>query len=305
MGISIDAVKVRTYERNVRHIAQQGVTRLEPYVMSRSVQSEAHAWEKMGKNEVVLKSSRAAANILPANTNNRSKLTPDDNTLWERRLSRPQTYNIGDVTDLEDITQMIVDPNSNYAQAHGFAMRRQKDRTIIAAATSDTAEDGDGNDITLPASQTIGSDSTAFSFDLVTQATEIFMSHDIDPDTPKVFVVSPSVARKLLQLTEATSGDYNAVRPLTSKAYIESWMGFTWVVSTLLPTPDAGTSHYCFVMTNKAVGLQINRDIMAKIEQDPSISWSWRIYCEAQFGAVRVEDEQLVRVQVAGAPNGI
>ena len=102
-----------------------------------------------------------------------------------------------------------------------------------------------------------------------------------------------------MQLTEATSGDYNAVRPLTSRGYIESWMGYSWLVSTLLPDSSSGqddSENYIFAMTRRALGLQMNRDIWVRIAEDPSFSFAWRIYCASTFGAIRVEDEQIVRV---------
>ena len=101
-----------------------------------------------------------------------------------------------------------------------------------------------------------------------------------------------------MQLTEATSGDYNALRPLTSKGYVESWMGYTWIVSTRLLRGGGAGRKYCFAMTKRAMGLQTNKDIWARITEDPSISYAWRIYCASTFGAVRVEDEHLVRVDL-------
>jgi hypothetical protein len=283
MGASVSNVYVQTYETNVRHLAQQGITRLRPWVMERSVQSEGHNWER----------------IAPATANQkttRKTPTPDDDTAWSRRKSVPVTYHVGDVTEHSDIVQMLVDPNSNYARAHSMAMRRAHDDEIIAAATGDS-RDGDGNAVTFPAGQVVGDGTTAISFDLVTQVSEKFMLNDIDPDEPKAMVISPAQARKLLQLTEATSGDYNAVRPLTSRGYIESWMGYTWIVSTRLLAPSAGEVD-CFALTRRALGMQMNKDLWARVAEDPSISFAWRIYCESTFGAIRVEDEHLVRVHL-------
>jgi hypothetical protein len=284
MSATISNVYVQTYERTVRHLAQQGITRLRPWVMERSVQSEGHNWERIAATTAQQKTSRKQA-------------TPDNETAWSRRKSIPVTYDTGDVTEPEDIVQMIVDPNSNYAKAQGMAMRRAHDDEIIKAATGDS-RDGDGNVVAFPAGQTVGDGTAAISFDLVTEVTEKFMSNDIDPDEEKVFVVSPAQARKLLQLTEATSGDYNAVRPLTSKGYIESWMGYSWVVSTRLLAPSAGEVT-CFAMTRKALGLQMNKDIWARVTEDPSISYAWRIYCASTFGAIRVEDEHIVEAHLS------
>lgn len=286
MAVTIDQVYVNTYENNVRFLAQQGTTRLLPWVGVRSVQSEAHNWERLAKSTAIQKTTRKQA-------------TPDGETVWSRRQSVPATWNVGDVTEVEDIVQMIVDPNSSYARSHGMAMRRAHDAAIIEAAVGDS-RDGAGDAVTFPAGQVIGDGTAAITYDDVTATTELFMANDVDPDEEKVMVISPAQARKLLQLTEATSGDYNALRPLTAKGYIESWMGYSWIVSTLLQSPTGdGSDVDCFAMTKKAIGFQMNKDIWARIEQDPSISFAWRVYCASTFGAIRVEDEQIVKLTLS------
>lgn len=284
MSGTIPEVFVQTYETNVRHLAQQGITRLRPWVMEKSVQSEGHNWERI-----------AATAATPKTT--RKQPTPDDETEWSRRKSIPVTYDTGDVTEQEDVVQMIVDPNSNYARAQGMAMKRAHDDEIINAAVGDS-RDGDGTAIPFDPAQLLGDGLTPLTFDIITAVSEKFMQRDIDPDEQKVMVIGPTQARKLLQLTEATSGDYNAVRPLTSKGYIESWMGYTWVVSTRLQAPAVGEIE-CFAMTRKAIGMQVNKDIWARVTEDPSISYAWRVYCASTFGAVRVEDEHLVKLHLA------
>jgi len=283
MPNSIDNVFIQTYESTVRHLAQQSVTRLRPWVMEKSVQSEGHNWERLGKMEATQKTTRLVE-------------TPVDDYPWSRRKSIPLTWHTADSTEQEDVVQMLVDPNSNLAQAQAYAMKRAYDKAIIAAAVG-ASRDGDGGSVTFPVGQVVGDGSVAINFDIVTEVTEKFMDNDIDPDEDKVFVVSPAQARKLLQLTEATSGDYNAVRPLTSKGYIESWMGYSWIVSTLL-TGTAGQKD-CFAMTRKALGLQVNKDIWVRVAEDPSFSFAWRIYAASTFGAIRVEDEHLVKVTVS------
>jgi hypothetical protein len=286
MSATIENVYVETFERSVRHLAQQGVNRLRPFVQEVRESTEAHNFERIAATTATQKTTRKTA-------------TPDDETAWSRRKAIPVEYHTGDVTEKKDIVQMLVDPNSNYARAHAKAMRRAQDSEIISAAVGDS-RDGDGNAITFPTAQVVGDGSAAINFDIVTEVTEKFMDNDIDPDMEKIFVISPEQARKLLQLTEATSGDYNAVRPLTTKGYIDSWMGFTWVVSTLLTSPTGnGSDVDCFAMTRDAIGMLINQDIMTEVGKDPSISFAWRIYTNSIYGAIRVEDEQLVKVTLS------
>lgn len=288
---TVDKVFVQTYESILRHLAQQMPSRLRGKVMERGLNSERHNWERLGTAEAQVKSTRLQA-------------TPVQDWPWSRRVSVPTTYDVGDSTEQEDIVQMIIDPNSNLAQSQGYAMRRAFDDEIIAAATG-TALDGDGVNNAFPAGQkvfgaTVDVYDTPLTYDIITQVTERFLDNDIDPDEPKCFVIGPVQARKLLQLTEATSGDFNAVRPLTSTGYVQGFMGYDWIVSTRLNHPTApGTDIDCFAMTRKAIGLMVDRDITSRIAEDPSISFAWRIYSYMTIGAVRVEDEHIVQVQLA------
>ena len=298
MAISIDDVYVNTYEKNVRFLAQQGISRARPWCMERAVHSEAHNWERIAKSAAALK---ATADVGGAAT-----ATPNGQTVWSRRQSVPVAYAVGDLTETDQIVQMIVDPNSAYAQSHGMAMRRAIDTEILAKAAG-VSKTGAGVDVPFRTAgdipvgtydQQVGDGSTAITYDIVTQVTETFLLNDIDPSERKVFFISPAQQRKLLQLTEATSRDFTEMGQLRN-GYVDSWMGYTWVVSTLLPEGSLGAgTNYCIAMTEKAMGLQMNRDVTANIAQDPSASFAWRIYCESVFGAIRVEDEHLVRVDV-------
>jgi hypothetical protein len=283
MAVTIDQVYINTYEQNVRFLAQQGISRARPWTMERSVQSEAHNWERIAQSTAALKTGTA--------------VTPNGETVWSRRQSVPVTYDVGDLTEQESIVQMIVDPNGSYARSHGMAMRRAIDTEIFTKAVGDS-RDGDGSAVTFDSNQNIGAGTSAITYDIVTQVTEKFLDNDIDPSERKVFFITPAQQRKLLQLTEATSRDYTEMGQLRN-GYVDNWMGYTWIVSTLLPDGNlgAGTS-YCIAMTEKAMGLQMNRDITANSQQDPSQSFAWRVYCASTFGAIRVEDEHLVRVDL-------
>jgi hypothetical protein len=290
MGASVENVYIETYESIVRHLAQQKVSRARGWCMEKSVQSEGHNWERLGTREAVEKTPIGGPT-------GRLVATPNQDYPFSRRRSSPGTFHTADSTEQEDIVQTLIDPNSNIAQAQAYAMMRKIDDEIFDAADRD-ADDGNGGTVAFPAGQIVGDGTANISFDLTTEVTEKFMANDIDPDEGKVMFISPAQARKLLQLTEATSGDYNAVRPLTSKGYVESWMGFTWIVSARLNTPDAGTSVHCLCMTRKAIGLQMNKDIWVRVAEDPTVSFAWRIYCAATYGAVRVEDEHIVRLHL-------
>ena len=289
MANTIDDVYVQSYARNLRFLAQQSDTRLRGWCQEEHVSSEGHNFDILGAQEATKKTTRLQA-------------TPVQDYPWSRRKSIPVVYQTGDSTEQEDPTQMLQDPNSKLVKAQGMAMRRAYDDEIIAAAVG-ASRDGGGNAVAFDTvNQEVGDGSAPISFGLVTDVSERFMARDIDPDTQRVFVVSPRQARNMLQMTQATSGDYVYAKALADKGYVDNWMGYTWIVSTRLPDASVaqdGSEEYCFAMTRDAIGLQINKDIWARVAEDPSVSFAWRIYCAMQIGAVRVEDEQLVRVHLA------
>lgn len=284
MANEIEKVYVQTYEQILRQIAQQSESRLRPFVMERASGGENHNWERLSSAEAIVKNGRTAT------------VDAEGGQEYSRRVSVAQTKHISNYTEQEDVVQMIVDPNSNMAMSQGMAMKRAYDDEIIAAATG-TALDGDGAAVAFPAAQTVGDGTAPISFDLVTEVTEKFLDNDIDEDEAKCFVVGPKQIRKLLQLTEVTSADYVELKALMS-GQVRYWMGYTWIPSTrlLIPAADEIT---CFAMTKRALGLQVNKDIWARVTEDPTQSFAWLIYAASTFGAVRVEDEHIVQVHVA------
>ena len=286
MSDTIPAVYISTFERTLRHLAQQSETKLLAHVMNRAAGGKDHAWERLGSTDAELKSTRL-------------KATPVNDGGWSRRLSVAKTWHNADSTEAEDVVQMLIDPNSNIAMSLSMSIKRAWDAEIIEAATG-TALDGDGTTaIALPPGQIVGAGyGSPISFDAVTEVQEIFMSNNIDPDIAKVFVVGPKQIRKLMQLTENTSADYVQAQALQRYGVVPNWMGFTWIYSTLLNIPGADQID-CFAMTMRGVGFQMNREMKVRVAEDPSVSFAWRIYVESTFGAVRVEDEHVVKCEFA------
>lgn len=287
MSTTIDKVYIQTFERNLRHLAQQEMTRLRPYVTERSSGGINHNWERMGSKEASLKTTRAQA-------------TPVADFVFSRRVSIAKTYDIGELVEQEDPVQALVDLNGNLTQGMAYAMRRAYDDEIIAALGGD-ALDGDGAAVPFDGvNQRVGDGTGAISFDLITEVQEKFMDNDIMPDVRKCIVVGPQQVRTLMQLTEQNSKDYvrTGLDQLSSTGIAIGWLGFDWVVSTRLLAP-AGGQLDCYAFTPRGIGLQINKDISADIAKDPSRSFAWSLYCHAVFGATRVEDEHVVQLRIA------
>ena len=281
MANTIANVYVETFESNLRHVAQQETCKLMPWVQVRGEESQKHNWEKLDKSDASVKSTRLQA-------------TPVADTAWGRRVAVSQTWDNGESVEQEDPVQMIVDPNSNLVRSLGYSMRRAQDDVILTAATA-AALEGDGTTTAVAAGQIVGDYTTAIDFDSITAIQEIFMKNDIDPSVPKVAVIGPTQVRKLMQLTENTSSDYVQAQQLQQYGIAPNWLGFTWINSTRLNYPTAvGTDVDCLFFTKEAIGMNVPKGITAKVAEDPSISFAWRLYCYTVMGAVRVQDEHLV-----------
>lgn len=282
MANTIGSVFVEGFDRNVRHLAQQQMNRLRPYVDTRSSSAQFENWETLDASDMTTKTGRGQA-------------TPVSPVPWARRTSTNTTDHVSDLVGKEDITQMLADPNSNIARSFAMAANRAVDDKIIAAATGTALPGSGGVGIAFTNEQTIGDYTTPISFDMVTEVAEKFLENDIDPGTRKVAVISPNAMRKLLQTTEATNQDY--AQKALAQGFVNNWMGLDWIVSTRLLIP-ANDQRDCFIMTDRAIGLQVNQDIMTEVAKDPSNSFDWRIYTSLQCGAVRVEDKQIVRLKL-------
>jgi hypothetical protein len=289
MAISIDNAYIQTFEGNVRHLAQQSSAILRKTVMERAVNSEKHNWERIGTLDAAEKTTARTA-------------TPTQDAAWSRRVSIPKTYHIGTSTEMEDVVQMLVDPNSANTRAIAGGMQRAFDDVIITAATGDSL-DGAGAPVAFPAGQVVGDGTGVMSFDFITEVQEKFMSNDIDPSIPKVMVVSPVQIRKLMHATQQTSADYvnaQALQNLSSTGIVPNWMGFTWIMSNRLLAPVGGEIS-CLAYTMDAIGLQVNKDITTRVAEDPSLSFATRLYATTTIGATRVEDEQIVHLHLKDA----
>lgn len=283
MAITIEKAAVNTFENNVRHLVQQKQAKLTDTVQMVHVTGKDHNWERLGTLDAVTKSA--------ARTD-----TPTQDAEWSRRVSLVKTYHMGTTTEQEDPTKMIVDPNSNLTQVIAAGMKRKQDDIIISAATGN-ALDGDGANHALPASQIVNKTGKPISQEIVADIQTMFMDNHIDADTPKYAIVPPSAVATLMKLSAATSNDFVQANALQQYGIVANWMGFNWMTSTRLLQPN-GTDVDCLFYTKQAIGMQVNMDIRSKIAEDPTKSFLWRIYAMMTSGAVRIEDEHMIKLTI-------
>ncbi len=287
---TIGQVYIDGFRDVVRHLAQQEDTRARAWTDQFSPEAETGNWDRLGAGEAAPKT--------------RKQSTPETNRVWSRRIAVATPWNDAEITEVEDPSLMIIDPNSNIVRSLGYAMGRKQDDIIFSAALGsalNSVRDGAGANaptgVAVSAGQTVGDWTTPISFDAVTEILEKFNENDVPMDEEKVAFIGPRQVRELMNLTEQTSSDYVQAQALQQNGIVPNWMGFTWIMSNRLyfnaPIP-AITEQSCIFMTRRAMGFHIPEDITVFVERDPSLSYAWRPYCQFTAGAVRVEDEHLV-----------
>ena len=288
MAITIDSAFIEEYEDNVRHLAQQSDVRLRPHTYEVNSGGEAYNFERLGPSEAEEKIGRRQD----------TSYIDDD---WSRRVATPRTFNHTMTIEHEDKVQMLVDPESTYAQSQGNAMRRAYDRIIIEACTGAALYgDGTSEDLATAApDQIIGDGTTPISFDMLTAAQEQYMKNEIMPDEAKIIAVGPTQVRKLMQLTEQTSADYVQAQALQRYGIVPNWLGFTWIVSNLLEADTPGDDLYCVSFTRRGIGLAVNQDTFTRIGENPEKQYMIQVFSQWTAGAFRTEDEHFVVLHVA------
>ena len=235
--------------------------------------------------------------------------TPDADKNFGTRVTNVITYDTGHSVEAPDITKMIIDPNSNLVKSQAMAMARTYDDLIIGAAQGAAQVKGKGAAVVLPASQIIADPTKTITFDHITAITEKFLENDVELDQERVIIVSPAQARQLLHISQATGREYDAASVLATKGLVENWMGYDFIVSTRLAkykstnfgtgaiAQAAGTTNV-IAMTKSALGFHASQPLSTQVAKDPSKSFAWRTYSSMTCDAVRVEDKQVVVLQV-------
>jgi len=295
MAITIPTAYIETFENTVRQLAQQNQSRLRGAVTEVNKQSKSHNWDRLAASEAREKTSPRM--VSPAGGNGSGGVGDTDGLEWTRRNTLIKVFDTGEVIEKEDIKQMLIDPKSASTENLVMNMKRKVDDIIIKSAIG-AAGDGAGGSVAFPAGQIIGNYTDEISIDFILEVDEKFQENDVDPDEKRCFVIGPKQRRKLLQLVEVTSSDYQGARQALSTGYLPDFLGFDWILSNRLNVPLANQLD-CFACTRKALGLHVAGDISADVAERPDMSFAWQVYLSLQMDAVRVEDEHIVWAKLA------
>ena len=283
MSTQITTAFVEQYSSNIQMLSQQKGSLLRDKVRVESVTGKNAFFDQVGSVTASVRSTRHAD-------------TPQSDTPHSRRRVSLVDYEFADLIDDLDKVRMLVDPTSTYALAAAYAMGRAMDDAIITAATgsADTGVAG-GTAVTLPSSQIIAeAGTTGMTIAKLRGAKEIIDLADVDPSLPRHIIVSPKQITDLLGTTEVTSSDFNTVKAL-AQGDINSFLGFNFVVSNRLAV--ASQIRDCIAFVSDGIGLAVGKDATARIDERADKGYATQVYYSAAFGATRMEEDKVVKIQ--------
>lgn len=224
----------------------------------------------------------------------RNVQTPNNDPALARRMGIMIDYHDNRLLDRGDELKTISDPKSAYTIAAAAALGRKIDDVIIEAMWS-TAYYG----------ETGASSLTNSNIKLVTQAAVTLADivnikktmDDADVEADDRYIVCTNAALSgLLNVSQATSADYASVKALV-RGELDTWMGFKWITSTRITTPI--TWGCMFAYHKYGVCLAMADQPVVRTDERADLSYSWQVYYELNIGAVRLEEDRVVRCTTA------
>lgn len=276
-------IYAQAYSQNIMQLAQQKYSKLVNCVyMKPNVRGKTFFQDQIGQWTMQTKGGRNVQ-------------TPNNDPVLGRRMGTMIDYHDNRLLDRGDELRTISDPRSAYTIAAAASLGRKIDDVIIAALTG-TAYSGETGTTsnTLPSTQIVSATSTGLTFAKVKEAKRKLDNNDVEPED-RFFVISPIGLEGLLGTTEATSSDYNAIKALV-KGEIDTWMGFKWILSTRLSVTSNTRS--CIAFNRYGLCMAMAAAPMVRTDERTDLSYSWQVYYELNMGAVRLEEERVVRVDI-------
>jgi hypothetical protein len=244
-------------------------------------------------------------------------------TQTERRILKPSFFEFAEVFDPrhEKAWMRAVSPDSSYTRNVMAAFNRKKDETIALAYDSAVTLEGEKVTGTAAVNATTsektiylgdarlaaaGGVTTGGKLDLGSLILASRLLNQEGHRGRRFAAVHPLGLEMLLADTNITSADYNSIR-LLMRGEIDSFMGFEWRISPEVPTitvqplsgsttTDQETGYGAYFYTEDAMVFGMTNDVRIRFDEIPSRGYALQAYHEFGVGAVRMDENAIVRV---------
>lgn len=239
--------------------------------------------------------------------------TPHDD-----RWSVARDFSTADLYDQFDkVRTVVMDVNAKYATAQVAAMRREEDKLIQSAmaGTAITGQTGTGTQ-SLPAGQQLAQDDHAYDeaggsgdvaltyYKVINGIALLKAKYGASVNGRIHGLMSARQEGALIASTKTSSKFYvpDQLAPFAT-GQISKLLGVTWhLVSDDVYTVDSNSDELVYLWVPEAVALDINMELVTKIDQLPQKMYSWQIFTQWIMGAVRLDDSGVVEIQCDPTP---
>lgn len=287
MSTQVNTAFVQQFKDNLIHLSQQKGSKLARTVKKEMVTGKSAHFERLGATVAQIRTSRHGDTPLVDTPHSRRRVTMND-------------YEVADLIDNQDKLRMLIDPQSDYAQAMANSLGRKLDDIIIAAAEGNsTAVDSSDTASSVALTHTIDEDFNTANSDIIVEkvieASRILASNEVDESESRFFVLDSTALHNLLNETEVKSADFNSIKALV-RGDLNTFMGFEFIRSERLTTTSEGFKR-CLAYAGSGIGLAMGQDITVRISERDDKSYATQVYASMTAGAVRIEEEKVIAVE--------
>jgi hypothetical protein len=132
---------------------------------------------------------------------------------------------------------------------------------------------------------------------------EYFAHNDVDDNIPIWAALSPRQYTNLFGQEEYINIDYATGKPMATGRPFKRWMGINWVKSNKIVLGssndvDGDVDVYrCPFWTQDAIILGIQKDVLVRISELPTVSYSQQVYVYMNMGAMRMDEDKVCYVE--------
>jgi len=279
MADTQNAIYAQAYSRNIMQLAQQKYSKLlNTIYVKPNVRGKTFFQDQIGEWTMETKGGR--------NTQ-----TPNNDPNLARRMGTMVDYHDNRMLDRGDELRSISDPRSAYTIAAASALGRKID-VVILDALGGTAYSGETGATSVTNGNTKLITQAATTLADITAIKKLLDDKDVEPED-RYMVVNTSILQGLLSLEQATSGDYASIKALV-RGELDTWMGFKWIVSTQITSGATTGVGYAFHKYGLCAAM--GSAPLVRTDERADLSYSWQVYYELNIGAVRLEENRVVRI---------
>ena len=289
MAETLDKAAVDMFDGNVIHLAQQLMSRFRMHVDERHIQAKTYEWERLDEEDTVEKTASRVS-------------TPQNDPTWSNRQSTVKTYHQGNTVEQDVLAQVLVDAKSAQAVNLARGMARRVDDVIIGAIGG-ASRTGEGTAVAFPTGQVVGGATSLLTIPLLLEASQKFAESDVDDMTGLCWAFAPRQSTRMMSTLEVTSKDFQDAQeggtPLSSGKFTK-FLGFTLIPTNRLNVPAVGQIDN-LIWAPEAIGFHVAKDMWTRVEERADQSFLWQLYAAMTMGAVRLEDEKVVKLHLKDA----